>query len=62
MRLGAFGTIGGTTTWKWRLGGGVLGVLGPSWNISSYVLAALVAVMAAALVAIATLAAAIISR
>jgi hypothetical protein len=61
MRLGAFGTMGGAMTWKWRLGGGVLGVLGLSWNISSYVLVD-VAVMAAALVAIATLAAAIISR
>jgi hypothetical protein len=58
MRLGAFGTTGGTTG-KWRLGG-VLCVLGPSLNISSYGLAE-VAVMAAALVAIATLAAAIIS-
>jgi hypothetical protein len=52
--------MGGTTTWKWRLGGGVLGVLGPSLNISSYGLAvAEVTAMAASLVAIATLAAAI---
>jgi len=59
MRLGAFGTMGATIG-KWRLGGGVLGVLGPSLNISSYGLAvAEVAAMAASLVAIATLAAAI---
>jgi len=60
MRLGAFGTMGATIG-KWRLGGGVLGVLGPSLNMSSYGLTALVAVAAAtAPEAKATLAAAIV--